>query len=52
MVEGVTLLLNPLLFNPFLSVSLWATVWEMGVDIMASWTCHELYGTIPAQSYL
>ena len=53
--EEVTLFLrqpDPLLFKPFVSLSPWATAWEMGVGIMASWTRHDLHGITPAQSYL
>lgn len=53
--ERVTLLLRqpyPLLFKSFLSLSPWATAWEMGVGIAASWTCHDHHGITPAQSYL
>lgn len=53
--EGVTLLLrqsDPLLFKPFLFLSPWATAWEMEVGIIASWTCHDLHGITPAQTYV
>lgn len=53
--EGATLLLRqpaPFPFKPFLSLSPQSTAWEMGVDIMASWSCHDLHGITPAHSYL